>query len=146
MPGLLEPGNTEAGINFWFAARTLALAAILSAAFISETARPCTYWKPLSAGTLAFVLLVSIALHAWPDIIPATFHPDTDLTPSKIGYVYVVIGGYLLPAIRFARRLRQPRHATVSGFWAAALAIAMSELFFTQYGSAIDAFQFVGHV
>src|SRR5690606_19399525 len=35
MPGLLQPGNIETGIAFWFAARTLALAAMLAAALAS---------------------------------------------------------------------------------------------------------------
>lgn len=146
MPGLLEPGNTEAGINFWFAARTLALAAILSAAFISETARPCIHWKPLAASTLGIVLLVSVALHAWPSIMPSTFHPETGLTRFKIGYEYVLMGGYLLAAALFARRLSQPRQASIGGFCAAALVMAMSELFFTRYGNVNDGFHFAGHV
>ncbi|MGE4368522.1 MAG: EAL domain-containing protein [Burkholderiaceae bacterium] len=146
MPGLLQPGNIETGIAFWFAARTLALAAMLAAALASWERTECRYRKSMLAGTLLVVTACHIVFFGFPELLPETFSPQTGLTPFKIAYEYALMAGYAVAALLCAVRLKETRRVNLSAFFAACATMAMSEYFFTLYSSITDIYHLAGHL
>ncbi len=145
MPDFITPSSEEKGINFWLAARSLAVLGLLIVAFRSWQ-KPCTTNRYIM---LSAVLLLTALLHAvlllHPQLLPDTFEPGSGLTAFKVNYEYVLIAFYLLAAGLYLRQLTRPRQFNASHLFAAAVILAMSEFFFTLYAEVTDLYNLVGH-
>ncbi|WP_232352121.1 bifunctional diguanylate cyclase/phosphodiesterase [Inhella proteolytica] len=146
MPDFITASGSEKAINFWLAARSLAVGGLLLAAFsrwhLGDTPRR----YPLLIGVLLLVLLVHLVVLFHPQLLPRTFVEGQGLTGFKRAYEYALIVLCLLAAGVLLRRLRAPRRFNASALLAAALIMAMSEFFFTLYGNVTDVYNLLGHV
>lgn len=145
MPDFITPSSEEKGINFWLAARSLAVLGLLIVAFRSWQ-KPCTTNRYIM---LAAVLLLTALLHAvllfHPQLLPDTFEPGSGLTAFKVNYEYALIALNLLAAGFFLWQMTKPRNFNASYLFAAAVILAMSEFFFTLYAEVTDLYNLVGH-
>lgn len=145
MPDFITPSSEEKGINFWLAARSLAVLGLLIVAFRSWQ-KPCTTNRYIM---LAAVLLLTALLHAvlllHPQLLPDTFEPGRGLTAFKVNYEYALIALNLLAAGFFLWQMTKPRNFNASYLFAAAVILAMSEFFFTLYAEVTDLYNLVGH-
>lgn len=145
MPPFVTPSGTEKAINFWLAARSLAVIALLAIAFGPPTHGPTRRWTALLA-VMSFVIALHLLFLYRADLVPSTFIPGTGLTRFKISFEYALIALCLVAAIRLGLQLTRPRRAHASGLFAAAITMAMSELFFTLYADVTDAYNLLGHL
>jgi len=146
MPVFITPSGPEKAINFWLAARSLAVLGLLLAAFShwQRGSPPRRY--PLLIGVLLLALLVYLVVLYRPELLPRTYVAGQGLTDFKRGYEYALILLCGVAAARLLWRLREPRRFNVSGLLAAAAIMAMSEFFFTRYGQVSDIYNLLGHV
>ena len=145
MPDLITPSSEEKSINFWLAARSLAVLGLLIVAF-RPWQQPCRTNRYVM---LSAVLLLSALLHALllihPNLLPDTFESGSGLTAFKVNYEYALIALNLLAAGFFLRQMAKPRSFNASHLFAAAVILAMSEFFFTLYAEVTDLYNLVGH-
>jgi diguanylate cyclase (GGDEF)-like protein/PAS domain S-box-containing protein len=146
MPGYTVPGDVQTAIGFWFAARGLGVAALLAAAWLPWNNAPFKHRHWLVAGILALVVLTHAVVLLYPDALPIFYTAASGLTPVKIRLEWVLIGGYALAALQFARHLRKPRRFNAASLFASAALMVMSELCLSLYSSPIDRYNLVGHI
>lgn len=146
MPEYFSESDPEKAINFWLAARSLAVFGLVITAFRSWH-RPCNMDRYI---VLAGILLITATLHVlllfYPQILPSTFSPETGLTQFKINYEYALIALYLLVAGAHVKKMLSPRRFNASGLFAATMIFAMSEFFFTLYTNVSDYYNLFGHL
>ncbi len=147
MPDFITPSGPEKAIDFWLAARSLAVVALLIVAI-----RP---WSDLVSRSSRFMILGLVlglvtVVH-WlfmrhPEWIPATFVAGQGLTPFKVGYEYVLVLLSFTTALMFW--LRRSDEDLFNGPWllAAACAMALSEFLFTLYADVTDIYNLLGHL
>lgn len=147
MPDFITPSGAEKAIDFWLAARSLAVNALLIVAV-----RP---WYTLVSERSRFLVLAAVlglvGMAHWvfllhPDWAPSTFVPGHGLTPFKIGYEYGLVLMSALTAWVFWQR--RDDQALFNGPWllAAACTMAMSEFLFTLYADVTDVYNLLGHL
>ena len=147
MPDFITPNTTEKAIDLWLAARALAALGLLSVALLpwrllrSEEIR----WWGLVATILLVVIVAWIGLF-YQEFTPATFVEGQGLTIFKIMSEYALIALYIGAALRFFLNMRIPQPYDVVSLFAAAILMAMSEVFFTLYATVNDVFNILGHV
>lgn len=144
MPDFITPNSSEKAIIFWLAARTLAAAALLVAAFRA-------WEKPaLSRWIVIPLLALVIGLHVWflyyPHSLPRTYIPGEGLTLFKRAYEFGLIAAYSVAAVALLRHTLQPRRFNASGLFAASALMAMSEYFLTRYAVVDDTNNLLGHL
>lgn len=147
MPDFITPSDTEKGINFWLAARTVAAIALLIVSIRRLPAFHSAYMRYL---ILAMVIVLLALLH-WlflfqPQLLPATFDEEHGLTSFKISYEYALIGVNLLTAVILVLHMRKPQELRVIPVFGAVTILALSELCFTLYSDAADIYNLLGHV
>jgi diguanylate cyclase (GGDEF)-like protein/PAS domain S-box-containing protein len=149
MPDFLTPNGAEKSIDFWLAARSLSVLALLLLAFEGWTplAR-LGRWTQLTI-VLTAVLLLHLLFLLRPDWTPATFVAGQGLTPFKQVVEATLIAGLLLAASRFLHSLQQARKpgaspaATLLG---AALVLVLSGICFMVYVDLTGFYNTLGHV
>lgn len=147
MPDFVTPNGIEKAINFWLAARFIAALALLMLALFSwRTCRTAgvKYWL-LGASLLLTTLVYWLGLF-YEDTLPETFVAGTGLTSFKIGAEYFLIGLHAITALFFMRKLNSPQPFDVHRLLIAVIVMMLSELCFTLYSGAHDAFNLLGHV
>ncbi|SDD13905.1 bifunctional diguanylate cyclase/phosphodiesterase [Aquimonas voraii] len=147
MPDLITPNNPEKGIAFWLAARALAALGLLLAAFWpgADLRFPIGSRRLLLAAVLGLSLLVFYLVVFQQHRLPSTFVSGSGLTAFKIGAEYALIAAYALAAYGFSRRPQSDGELGLRKLALAAATMAMSEFFFTLYGSVTDVYNLVGH-
>ncbi len=149
MPDFITPSDIEKGINFWLVARLLFAGAMFYVAV--------NHIRPLQKQHHRYVLLAgSILLTVvtyWlglfhQDLWPRTFIEGQGLTKFKIGVEYTVVAILLVPTILFYRRAHLPpqeQQCDAASLFAASAVTILSELCFTMYQGATDAYNLFGH-
>ena len=147
MPDLITPSGPEKAINFWLAARAMAAAALLWAAFWPHGWNGWLNrrWRYLGLLTMGGIVgLVHYLLLAHPDIIPRTFVPGSGLTELKIQLEYALMGAYILAGLGFSGQVqREPGRAYLA---LASFILAIGEYFFTLYANVTDVYNLAGHL
>ncbi|MDP2822089.1 MAG: MASE3 domain-containing protein [Sulfuritalea sp.] len=147
MPEFVTPSGPDKAINFWLAARFIAVLALLVVARRAWAPLPAPRWKHAlliaSLGIAAFVGWIGL-FHQ--EDLPRTFIEGKGLTPFKIAAEYVVIGLLIVPLIVFYRQARAGVTHDAAGLFAAAAISILSELCFTLYKDVTDIFNLLGHV
>ena len=143
MPDFVTPSGAQKSIFFWLAARTVAAAGLLAAAFWPH--RPLAAARSRYAG-LALALGVA-ALVYWiglfhQSVLPRMFVQGSGLTPMKRLAELFIIALLAGAAVLFYRR----RTAEGAALCAASLLSILSELCFTLYSALTDIFTLLGHV
>lgn len=149
MPDFLTPNTVEKAINFWLAARTLAAGVLLFVVFWPARWDARLLRLPRHALLVACVALaigLSYVFLFHGDRLPATYVAGSGLTPFKVGYEYALIALYVLAGLGWLARSSTGPTPTVWNLALAALAMAMSEYFFTLYALATDVYNLLGHV
>ena len=146
MPALITPSGVEKAINFWLAARLIAVAALLAAALL-----PTRHWSSRAcyAALIAALALSTIVLWlglAHADWLPSTFVDGQGLTPFKIGAEYLLAGLYAFAALLLYRHAQRAGDGDLLWLAAAAWIQALAETFFTRYVEPTDLFNLLGHV
>jgi len=148
MPEMVTLSGPEKAINFWLAGRLVAALALLAVAILPE--RPCPDWQrvvfPL-AGLLFAMFVYWVGLyHA--DWLPRTFLEGSGLTPAKVIAEYGLVAIYLLAAVLLWRRSIRGPVVDLAVQWlaAAAVTLALAEMFFTLYSSVTDTNNLFGHI
>lgn len=147
MPKFVTPSNTEKGINFWLAARTVAAVALLLVSIRRLPAFHSTYLRYLILGTI----IILLALLHWlflfhPQLLPTTFDKEQGLTNFKIRYEYALIGINLLTAALLLLHMRKPQEMRIVSMFGAVTILALSEFCFTLYSDAADIYNLLGHI
>ncbi len=146
MPDLLGPGTPEKAINFWLVARLFAAVGLLVAAYLpSRKISSGTRWQILAA-TLVAVIFLQWLLLFHSELLPATFNDDNGLTPFKIACEYVLVLLYGAAACKFWLTARGAQSLSMLTLAAAAVIMALSELYFTFYSDVTDVYNLLGHV
>lgn len=146
MPDMVGPSDTEKTINFWLMARLFAAAGLLSVAFLPTRLIPQrTRWLMLASTVLCLIFLHWLLLFQ-AHLLPATFDPDTGLTPFKIACEVVLILLYGAAAFKFWLTARQTQQLGLLALAVAAATMVLSELFFTLYSNVTDVYNLLGHI
>ncbi|PPE67052.1 EAL domain-containing protein [Caldimonas caldifontis] len=149
MPTFITPSGTEKAIHFWFAARSMAAAALLWMAFW-----PLRWDTWLTGRSRLVALLVLLGLVTClhyvflfhPERIPRTFVEGQGLTPFKVGFEYGLIALYLVAAVGFLTASAQGSKYRGPYLSLASFTMAMSEFFFTKYANVTDVYNVAGHI
>ncbi len=147
MPKFVSSSGPEKAINFWLAARTMAVFALVSVAVL-----PNWVLQNSQSRWLMLTVVLSIAgMVTWvvlwhPLWVPHTFIQGMGLTEFKRYSEYLLIGLYLLSASSLFRKTYLPQSYDVLGLSVAAIVMAMSEVFFTLYADVTDIFNLLGHI
>lgn len=146
MPDLVTPGSVQKSISYWFAARYLAVFALLAAALLPRAAVTSKTRYGVLVAMIALIVVFNIWFLYFPDSVPVTYVDGVGLTSFKIAAEYVLVAGYSLAGILLWRR-SVDRHKTETLMLAcAALVMALSEFFFTFYVDTTDIYNMLGHV
>jgi PAS domain S-box-containing protein len=147
MPDFVTPSGPEKGIAFWLPGRLAdAVALLLAATSAWHGRRQSGRWTLLTA-SLGFTAMVYVVVLAWPELLPRTFIAGVGLTPFKIQAEYAIVAIHLLTLILLARQLgREQSDFDAAGLFTATAVMAMSEFFFTLYGTPHDVYLVLGHV
>jgi PAS domain S-box-containing protein len=146
MPDFVTPSSAEKGIAFWLPGRLADAVALLLAATNAWHARRAVNRWVLLAASLGFTALVYIVVLAWPEALPRTFIPGKGLTPFKIGGEYAIVAVHLVTLFLLTRRMGPKTDFDAAGLFTATAVMAISELFFTLYGTPHDLYLVLGHV
>ena len=146
MPDFITVSSPEKAIDFWLAARTMAAFALFSVALMPNQLL-------LNAGSrwwMLGIVMVLVGLASWitlwhPTRIPRTFIQGQGLTAYKKASEFILVGLYLFSAWRLFKKTYLPQNYDVLGLSAAAIVMAMSEVFFTLYADVTDIFNLLGH-
>ena len=146
MPDFITPNGTEKAINFWLAARSIAVLTLLGVAFSTAThwaRKTCYTWLTGAVSLAAVVWWLGIA-HA--DLMPRTFIAGQGLTGFKIGFEYALVALYWIVAVHLYLQSRRAHNHSVHWLAATAWILGLAELLFTLYADVTDAFNFLGHI
>jgi diguanylate cyclase (GGDEF)-like protein/PAS domain S-box-containing protein len=147
MPDFVTPSDPEKAINFWLAARSVASVALLVVAL--------TPWQPYRSALTRYLIMAGFilltALIYWlflfnAQVLPRTFIAGQGLTPFKVNAEYVLITLNLITALLFWGGMRHAQSYYVPALFGAACVMALSEFFFTLYGSVTDLYNLLGHI
>lgn len=147
MPDFVTASSPEKAIAFWLAARTMAFLALFGIGVLPNwRLRQSRHRWLMLGGVLAFVgVLIWIVL--WHSVwVPRTFIQGQGLTAFKKGCEYLLIVMYLFVATYLYRNSHVPQNYDALGLSAAAVVLAMSEVFFTLYADVTDGFNLLGHL
>lgn len=147
MTAFVSPGSTGRGIWYWLAARLWTVAALLAAAWV----RPDGRHPLLRRGTLLWINLGAVAALmaaelSWPSAAEVFFVEGKGLTPLKKGIEYGVMLAAGAGAALHGWRWRRSGDRASRRLAAALGLTVLSEIGFTEYRSAYDAFNLLGHV
>lgn len=151
MPDFVTPADPEKAIYFWLAARLIAALGLLVAVCyqVPRHLAPGRDYLWLAAG------LLLVAAVAWGVLLhrarlPSMFVAGQGLTPLKVVCEYGLVVLYGIAAYCAWRQSGSPARTSLPRkmpyLYAAAAISALSEVFFTLYGSVTDAYNFFGHV
>jgi len=144
MPDFFTPNTREKTNLFWLAARTLAAAALLVAAFGSWEKSALSRWI-----TVPLVAVVA-GLHVWflyyPHTLPATYIQGESPTLATMAYEYGLILAYGIAALALLRHTSQPRRFNASGLFAASALMAMSEFLLVHFADIYDTYNLLAHL
>lgn len=146
MPDFITPSNSQTAIDFWLAARSFAVLALLAAATLSWQKRALLPRSFILGIVLLMVLPICILLMSRPDWLPTTYIDGQGLTAFKIGYEYILIAIHLAVAGLCLWQMRSTRSFNASALLAATGIIAMSEYLFTLYLNVTDFHNLLGHL
>ena len=146
MPAFVTPASPQKAIFFWLAARAVAAAALLAAAWREP--------QPLGSERSRYLLLAAalaiVAAAYWVGLyrdawLPRMFVPGAGLTAYKVGAEYLLIAVFATAALLYYRRARAGAPDGILLGSASALS-ALSELCFSLYSDVTDVFNLLGHV
>ncbi|MBI2844451.1 MAG: SpoIIE family protein phosphatase [Armatimonadetes bacterium] len=147
MPDFLGANSVGKAAAYWLAARLVGAGALLGAAFIGPAVkrrwvRP-TVLVP-AAGLICAALIVPISVYGQiaSDLM---YNPQTGLTPLKVGLEWTVVVLHFAAFLEFGRASGW-RSGSVQLLQNALIFAAASEICFTLYRSAYDAYNLLGHI
>ncbi len=147
MPDYITPADPEKAIQFWLAARLLAVLALLWVAVTPWSARGDGAGRyPLLFAVLGLVALVHLAVFLVPDSLPDTYLPGDGLTPIKVAFEYALILLSLTAAAILWLRMREPLPFNAATLFVALIIMAISGLCFTFYQNVHDQLNLLGHL
>lgn len=144
MPSYITANSSDKAQHFWFAARLLDAAILLTVAWLPwlRTNRSAATLG-LGLGLLAYVVIVHVlALQSLPESAPPPEQPHALMQALQS----LLVALYLLAAGLFLVRLRQPRQYNASALFAAACIMALGELLFILGAGATSLHNALGHV
>jgi PAS domain S-box-containing protein len=147
MPGLFTAASTHKAIFFWLGARLGAVGALLAASFIPQQKDH----RLLSFPFLSGVVLALVALVVGFDVflgqyVPPFYVEGEGLTSLKIVLEYVIIALGLAAFFSYHRQYLKKQDSSLPYLMAAIILTIISEFCFTLYGSAVDIYNFMGHI
>ena len=147
MPVFVTPSSTEKGIYYWLAARMWAMAVLLTAFFVKPNSRGrFLRWGPLLALNLMVAVLAFVAVSFFPAHLPRMYFASSGLTPLKIALEYVVAAAAAAGTVLYGRGYAKTGNRFLMGVAIALALTVASELCFTLYVSAYDAYNLLGHL
>lgn len=145
MPDFLGPNSVNKASTFWIMARIIQALGILGA--VVAGTRPLTLKRPGMAPLFA-IMAAALAIYltaAHLSFLPAMYDVLRQAqTPAKIYLEYAVMAAMLAAVLIILRKRNKNRGDFYLG--AALLAGIMSELAFTFYSNAYDAYNLMGHI
>ncbi len=141
MPQFLTPAGPEKAIAFWFAERTLAVTALLAAAF--RPWRPFVHARTHNLVLAAVLVWVAVAFYAALfrlEDLPRTFIPGEGLTTFKVVTEIVLNALFLCAAGLFW--LKGGRAWLAASSWV----MGLGGLFFAIYANPFDIYNQMGHL
>lgn len=147
MPGLVTPGTTNMGIQFWLLARFVFAVAMIIGAFIpsSVVGKKRFPKNILLLFAVGFPILSVITL-LWFHFVPVMFIEGKGLTPLKIVCELVVMILLIFAFAAFFRRFKKTNDKMLVFYLEAFILCIFSEFAFTFYQSAYDTFNMIGHL
>ena len=147
MPGFLGPSSTSRGFYYWIAARILSVAALVGArALAPGTSHPLLARSTLTVAAVGLACLVAAADLDFPGASSVFFVESAGLTPLARWLDYGVAALALAGALSYwggYKTIREKPRLQLCG----ALAItALSQVCFSAYSEANDAFNLLGHL
>lgn len=147
MPDFLTANTPEKAINFWLAARSLAMIALFIVSFTPWRFRASSIHR---YGGLLLVLGVVMGIH-WlflfhHELLPRTFIPGKGLTPFKIYYEYAIVGLSVVSACVLLLRMSAPLSFNAPMLFSSVCTMALSEFLFTLYAEVTDIYILLGHI
>ncbi len=147
MPAFVSQNSTGKAIDYWILARLTQAVALAFSGFIPiRHKQPRFFRAALMIGALSFIVVAFYVVTYMPDQIPAMFVPDKGLTPTKIWLEYTVIFLALVAIAKYAMIYRQTRARETRILLIGLTFFVFSELAFTQYASAFDIYNLLGHI
>jgi len=146
MPDLRTPSGAEKAIAFWLSARFIAAFTLLAAALL-PAGRLGRRHMGLGVAGAVLVAALTYWLVLWhPEMLPRTFIPGEGLTAFKVGAEYALVALFAIAALALLRQGETAGLRQLGWLGAAAWTLALSELFFTLYGTVTDIHNLLGHV
>jgi len=147
MPDFITPNSTNKSTQFWIIARLFDASAFLASAYIyADNSHRCLEKKPLMMSVLLFSILAFTGVVFFPSYIPATFIPETGLTPLKRYLEFVVIFLLAASAMAYWRRMKLTMDRSLIYFPAAIIICIFSEGVFASYKTGFDTYNVLGHI
>jgi PAS domain S-box-containing protein len=147
MPDLVTPSGVEKAIWFWLAARFASAVTVLAVA-LAPAIWPVTPAMRIGAvlGSFGYTGLFYYLVLFHQEDLPHTFIPDVGLTSFKIAAEYLICAIFALSALLVWMRPISGSAFRGPVLLAALLLMVASELAFTLYAAAHDAFNLLGHL
>lgn len=133
-------------IDFWLAARLLAVLALLAIAVLPDkplAASRLTRYRLLSGVLLMTVLLTGLRF-LYNDIFLSSFPPDEEFIPIELIINYITVALGIIAAILFYLRMQQPQSYDLVSLFGANIVMIWSNFFFTL--TTDDLFNLLSHV
>ena len=145
MPAFVTPNDADKAIAFWLMARLLGALGLLAHALLPEREGrgPLAAWTVL--GALVVTLAWSWLILAHPQVLPVGFIEGQGVTPLESALEGGLALLYLAAAVLLARRALADGEAAGGWLAAAAVTMALAELYFARYIAAGDLYNALGH-
>ncbi|MDD5613004.1 MAG: EAL domain-containing protein [Gallionella sp.] len=147
MPDFITASGPEKAIDFWLAARTVAVLTLLLVAVsplrhnFTRLARSLIF-----AGALLLTGVLNWLILFHQELVPATYVTGQGLTPFKVHYEYALVALNLLTAAILWHQMRNALPFNAAGLFGTVCTMALSEFLFTLYVDVNDIYNLMGHV
>jgi signal transduction histidine kinase len=147
MPGFFGPSSTSRGFYYWIMARLLSVAALVAARHLKPGAsHPLLARSPLAATALGLAGLVVAVDLAFPGASAVFFVEGEGLTPLARWLDYGVAALAAVGAFSYWSGYRTGREKAQLRLCGALAITVLSQVCFSSYSDATDAFNLLGHV
>lgn len=147
MPELYNPNSAHKSILFWLLGRITIAGGLLIYVLVPDSESVGRVWRRVGLLiTLVFIVLLSVLLLRYIDVIPQMFIKGKGLTPLKVWLEWLLFFIFTGTAGLLYRRRREVEDCDVNRLMLAILLMAAGELFFTLYVRVSNTANLLGHV